>query len=342
MISGGKSRAAGWGRAVLAAWMAGVGGLAMALDPKQAEPLPDEALRAATGPLVEKALFLDAARAGERIVAVGERGIILYSDDEGASWQQAAVPAQVTLTAITFTGTGQGWAVGHDATILHSKDRGATWTFKQSDPDLEAPLLDVTFDDPQRGFAVGARGTLYTTRDGGGSWQHNVVYGPDEFDGHLFGIARSGEQHFLASEAGVIQRSADGGESWEILESGYDGSMFGVLALPGGRLLAYAMLGNVFYSDDGGATWQRAQSGMEQSFMTGLVTSDGSVVLAGLDGAVAVSRDGGTTFTDHSLPGRANIADLLPLQDGEWLAFGDQGIVRLSADFSPVRAGDVQ
>lgn len=41
---------------------------------------------AATGRNVARALLLDATRADDRIVAVGERGIVLYSDDEGATW----------------------------------------------------------------------------------------------------------------------------------------------------------------------------------------------------------------------------------------------------------------
>jgi photosystem II stability/assembly factor-like uncharacterized protein len=32
------------------------------------------------------------ARAGERLVTVGQRGHILYSDDSGKHWQQAVVP----------------------------------------------------------------------------------------------------------------------------------------------------------------------------------------------------------------------------------------------------------
>ena len=74
-----------------------------------------------------KHLILDIASAGDRLVAVGEYGNILYSDDQGISWRQAQVPVQVTLTAVHFPTANKGWAVGHDAVILHSEDTGETW-----------------------------------------------------------------------------------------------------------------------------------------------------------------------------------------------------------------------
>ena len=38
-------------------------------------------------------------QAGQRLVAVGERGLVLLSDDAGKHWRQAQVPVSVTLTA---------------------------------------------------------------------------------------------------------------------------------------------------------------------------------------------------------------------------------------------------
>ena len=72
-------------------------------------------------------LILDVTRAGERLVAVGERGHIVFSDSQGATWQQANVPVSVTLTALSFIDDHEGWAVGHSGVILHSIDGGESW-----------------------------------------------------------------------------------------------------------------------------------------------------------------------------------------------------------------------
>ncbi len=111
--------------------------------------------------------MIDVVQAGKRLVAVGDRGHILYSDDQGASWVQAKVPTRQLLTAVFFIDGQHGWAVGHDAKILASSDAGATWSEQFKDLSREAPLLDVLFNDPNHGFAVGAYGALIETTDAG-------------------------------------------------------------------------------------------------------------------------------------------------------------------------------
>ena len=63
-------------------------------------------------PLPARLLLLDGAVAGSRLIVVGERGHILVSSDDGASWKQAEVPTRVMLTAIYMHDAETGWAVG--------------------------------------------------------------------------------------------------------------------------------------------------------------------------------------------------------------------------------------
>ena len=49
---------------------------------------------AVKSPLAVRALVNGLAIAGTRIVAVGQRGHVLLSDDAGKSWQQAEVPGE--------------------------------------------------------------------------------------------------------------------------------------------------------------------------------------------------------------------------------------------------------
>ena len=83
---------------------------------------------AVKSPLATRSLLNGLARAGDRIVAVGQRGHVLYSDDDGKTWQQAAVPLTSDLVAVHFPTLSTGWAVGHDGVILRTTDSGANWT----------------------------------------------------------------------------------------------------------------------------------------------------------------------------------------------------------------------
>ena len=74
-----------------------------------------------------RAVFIDLARAADRLIAVGERGLIVLSDDNGQSWRQVPVPVSVSLSAVYFVDAQRGWAVGHAGTVLATIDGGEHW-----------------------------------------------------------------------------------------------------------------------------------------------------------------------------------------------------------------------
>jgi photosystem II stability/assembly factor-like uncharacterized protein len=86
--------------------------------------------RALTTAKAAGSAMLAVARTGKRLVAAGERGIVLLSDDGGNSWHQAQVPVSTTLTALQFVDPRNGWAVGHLGVVLQTTDAGATWTLQ--------------------------------------------------------------------------------------------------------------------------------------------------------------------------------------------------------------------
>lgn len=79
---------------------------------------------------VAQSLLQDIARAGDRLVTVGERGHIAYSDDNGKTWQQADDPTRAMLNAVFFISPEEGWTVGHDGLVLHTSDSGKTWAMQ--------------------------------------------------------------------------------------------------------------------------------------------------------------------------------------------------------------------
>ena len=82
--------------------------------------------------MAAQSVMLSVARAGHRLVAVGERGFIIVSDDNGVSWSQVGSPVSVTLVKVRFIDDVEGWAVGHAGVVLHTRDGGLSWN-KQLD-----------------------------------------------------------------------------------------------------------------------------------------------------------------------------------------------------------------
>ncbi len=321
-------------------------------------------LNAVKSKLVTEALLLGVTRAGKRIVAVGEYGNILLSDDDGKTWRQAQkVPTTVTLTAVHFAGDKTGWAVGHDTVVIHTADGGENWVKQYGGGESDNALLSVYFKDASHGWAVGAFNYTVETTNAGKTWVERKTLMPPPPAGSKpaaapaapvedvtapvkpvegadpFAAAEGDENHlnamfqgpdantlFVAAEAGAIYRSLDAGQTWSKILTGYVGSFWGGLTAKDGTVYATGMRGNIWRSADKGTTWARLDThGADQSIAGGLQLPDGGLVFVGLGGQVLYSPDG-QTFT---LTYRADRKGLnAVIQDGadKLLVFGEAGV----------------
>lgn len=330
--------------------------------------------------LATEYLLNDIAEAGERMVAVGERGHIIYSDDDGKTWVQAEVPVSVTLTAVDFPTPTHGWAVGHSGAVLHSSDGGENWTMQLNGiraaelaieakeervADLEAeieeapeeevgdlewalddllftlenmradleigpvnPFLGVWFENESHGFVVGAYGLIFRTTDGGQSWRDwsDQIANPTGF--HLNAITQvKGGGLVIVGEAGLILVSTDNGDTWELRESPYDGSFFGVMGTGDvNEILAFGLRGNIFFSSDLGRTWDTVSSESTATLNKGAVTPGGRIILVGNGGAVLESTDGGETFESYFREDREGVMGVVPTAENRLILIGEQGV----------------
>ena len=286
------------------------------------------------GPLskrtMSRLLLTDASRIGNRVVAVGDRGYIVYSDSNGESWNRAKTPPGTPLlTAVFFLDAKTGWAVGHDSMILTSNDQGESWTKAFAAADAQKPLMDVTFVNANTGFAVGAYGAFYTTTDGGKTWTSRKLLEPaktavmapvpkkgkyesvgsakaadaetgkgGDDDKHINAIVNIGDNKlFVAGEAGMLAKSDDGGKTWAKIASPYKGSFFGAIQAQNGAIVIYGLRGKIFRSTDAQlANWKLVENKSVASLMGSTRLPDGAIVLAGLSGTALISRDNGESF----------------------------------------------
>jgi photosystem II stability/assembly factor-like uncharacterized protein len=278
------------------------------------------------------ALLLGAAKAGARMVAVGDHGIVLLSDDEGKTWRQAReVPTRVMLTSVSFIDDKQGWAAGHWGTVVHTEDGGETWKLLRTDTSVDQPLLSIYFWDRSNGFAAGLWSLALRTTDGGVSWTPVKMPAPpgaDKSGPNLYQIfpARNGVL-FIAGEQGLVFRSDDGGQNWNLLKTGNAGSFWTGLALPDDSLLVAGLNGKIFRSTDSGKTWSDVPSGVTASITSLAMGPDGSVSGVGLEGGVVDSKDGGVSFSATPRADRAPLTAVLMTPKGSPLLFSKDGVV---------------
>ncbi|MET3107982.1 photosystem II stability/assembly factor-like uncharacterized protein [Oxalobacteraceae bacterium GrIS 2.11] len=282
-------------------------------------------------------LILGAIRIGQRVVTVGDRGVILLSDDQGKTWHQAQeVPTRATLTAVFAVDEKNLWAVGHWGVILHSVDGGEHWLLNHSDLEHDQPMFTVWFADAQHGVVAGLFSLLMVTDDGGQTWSNiklPVASDKVKSDLNLFRLfsgkndAQSSEV-WIAAEQGMVYHSTDRGHSWDVVATGNKGTLWSGILLSDGALLVGGLEGKMLKSSDHGKTWKQISSDLKSSVTELLQLPDGTVFALALDGVSAESKDGGEHFTLRTALDSRSFTAAVVSDQGKLILFTDHGMVK--------------
>lgn len=298
---------------------------------------------------------------GSRLLAVGLRGVIVYSDNQGQNWQQASSPVSTDLVAVHFVTPQQGWASGHDGVVLHSVDAGKTWTRQLDGRQLSKlivnvyeqrvqagntaseawlkqardiardgtalALLGIHFVDEQRGYVVGSFGLLIGTTDGGKSWQPMLQLIDNPQGLHLNAIRGQGDALYIAAEHGTVFRMDHSSGRFLPSQTSYVGSFLD-LAGDGASVLAYGLRGHVFRSEDAGISWQEIPTGLDSSITAGTHVDSGFVLLS-QGGRAILSADHGHTFSPLPLKNADLFSGIVGVGNNQFVAVGLSGITRL-------------
>ncbi|NJD33328.1 MAG: glycosyl hydrolase [Betaproteobacteria bacterium] len=308
---------------------------------------------ARTSVFAAKSLLNGVVNTGKRIVAAGQRGHIVYSDDTGKTWTQAKVPVSSDLVAVAFPTPGKGWAVGHDGVVLHSADGGATWT-RQLDgrsagklmvdfytaqaakgalgsaetaaalieeakrvaaQGAENAFLDVWFADENNGFIVGAFNLIFRTADGGKSWEpwFHRTENPKRL--HLYSLRNVAGTIYLVGEQGLVLKLDAAGTRFTAVETGYKGSFFGVTGNADG-VLVHGLRGNVYRTTDAGRPWRKIETGIQEGLTGASFCSDRGLILVSQSGRMLLSDNSGESFRPLQI-GQAAPASAVACLDGK-------------------------
>ncbi|MFV8817684.1 WD40/YVTN/BNR-like repeat-containing protein [Haliea sp. E17] len=301
--------------------------------------------------------LMDITRAGSRIVVAGERGVIAYSDDEGATWTQAEVPVSTTLTAVDFADAQQGWATGHGGVILHSGDAGATWSLqfdgnqanqqflaytRQRVAELETAVDEA--EDPELAdeLSIALEDAEFAVEDA------EAATGTGPVDPFLDILMLDSRRGFAVGAYGMLYATLDGGEHWQLAVRGIDNPdryhYYSLAVDAAGALYLAGEAGLLYHSSDNGATWQRSEDLYDGSLF-GALAPDASALVFGLRGHVFRSEDRGASWqsidtgVEYGLYGGAQLDDgrLLIVGAGGQLLLSDDGGRSFSASNHPSR-----
>ena len=310
----------------------------------------------------EHSVQLAVARAGDRLVSVGEQGIVLLSDDNGQSWNQAQhVPVSVTLTDVEFVSDTEGWAVGHSGVVLRTDTAGQQWektmtgqevaatiqkalqTLPETEPGITAlkrnasyltgdePILDVHFSETGReGWLLGAYGIALHSRDAGQTWESAFSETANPNSYHLYQyVTAPGNKSFIVGERGLTSGSVSGSDGFEALPIDYQGTFFGGIGSANGQVILFGLRGTVWVGDRG--VWSRIPSGSQASFSAGVATPKG-IVLGDVTGRLFLKSAESEQFRKMAQASDAAITDLILSSGGDLVMSTARGLKRLELD----------
>jgi photosystem II stability/assembly factor-like uncharacterized protein len=306
----------------------------------------------------------------EVVLAVGAKGTILSSLDQGETWEPRTSNTKANLFDVAFIDQGKGYflpfAVGDNGTILRGSYDGKTWTALTSG--VTTTLRAVWGYDSTRIFAAGDKGVLLVSEDNGYTWK-KLKSGVKQ---NLTGIATPSmtEVYIIGTEKTLLY-SSDGKKfakkkqpiSWSEKDKPEESPK--IWSTTSGDLWISGANNSIFFSADKGKTWSNppVSDKPKSGCVRYVINSDAQLLCsadniswgkqevmkdaklraaAGLDaktsyavgdgGLMLRSTDGGKTWESKSKAERGQLLSLWATSQKEIFATGKEGKLLYSSD----------
>ena len=231
---------------------------------------------------------------GENGYAVGNAGLLLISNDAGATWNE---PERMTKQAfLCVKSKGDRTLIAGQKGTIMSKTGDGEW--ETIETPFETRIMKLDFNASNLIVAVGEFGLIHRSKDGGASWDDVTLdwgqYNDEGYEPHLYDVVvKDDGTVVIGGEFGLILWSDDGGDTFVARHQG-DESVF-ALHLDGegtGSSYAVGQDNLILRSQDGGNTWQSIDVGGEEANLLGVWSGQGEVVITGIRTLLRSSDDG--------------------------------------------------
>jgi photosystem II stability/assembly factor-like uncharacterized protein len=231
-------------------------------------------------------------------VSVGSGSTIMYSDDNGESWDvtlnPASLPNSTQLLSVNFIDEQNGYAVANYGKIIRTVDGGDNWelVYDSINESFDTDRADIYIFDAETAIVVGFHRLILKTKDGGINWE--TILSPEGFYPKAIDFLDADTGFIVgATSSAIILKSTDQGNNWitqdldlEPVHIYYD---IDFISETTGFISAFITgqnTGFVYKTSDSGKTW-------EQVYSTSSIFYIGEIdFIDGLNGALSVQSSG--------------------------------------------------
>ncbi len=257
---------------------------------------------------LQSVYFIDQSRGW----VAGSNGVLLKTNDGGASWTKVSTFTKDTLRDVYFADENHGLLLADrdvlklktndDARsyLLKTTDGGITWQrvlVKTSDTNVR--LVRMVFADSQHALLVGETGMVFATSDGGAHWLRQAS--PTKH--LLLGATFIDSSHAcLVGASATIVKTNDGGASWlnaslrESADLRFNSASFPTYNLG----WAVGNAGQVLTTSDGGRIWYPQRSNVDADLFDVKFIDAREGWVSGANGVLLHTTDAGAHWTLES------------------------------------------
>lgn len=255
------------------------------------------------------------------------RATILKTTDGGNTWDLHNYPeAGKGIYGITKASNGNIYAVGYDGKTL-TNSGGSSWQFSQLA--IWKELKDLDFFDNNNGIIVA-----------GVSFKYGYIAYVDEqlhvkrWDSLKYElndiIVTNSNTAFLCGY-GVVQKTTDAGQTWNILEPIND-NFTAMHMLSEQDIWMCGIAGTIYRTKDGGNSWEKLRNGnsitLPKYKMLDIYFIDNNNGWAvGEDGLVVRTTDGGKKWSKYKDFTKSALRSITTAPDGTLMVVGDNGTI---------------
>ncbi|HEX8857148.1 MAG TPA: hypothetical protein VF752_16255 [Thermoleophilaceae bacterium] len=186
-----------------------------------------------------------------RVVAVGEAGSTVASDDGGQNFSPIGARLAGSFFELVATSGTVAWAPGANGSLARTTNGGQSWS--GGGVPTSEDVVDVSFPDGSNGYALDSSGSLFKTTNGGGSWAL-LDTGTSATPPSV--LALDANRVLLVGPQGV-RRSTDGGQAFSRINAKpVRNANLDSVDHVGSTVFVYGSKA-AYFSTNGGAKWQQ-------------------------------------------------------------------------------------
>jgi ELWxxDGT repeat protein len=235
------------------------------------------------------------------VIAIGNFGAILKSNDAGNTWRRINTSFKNHLFNIQFVTDNLGYVIG-EKIVLKTEDAGETWSKLDIYNDSYPSPKNLFFLNKDFGFVFGNDGKVFKTTDGGRYWKYKRLGFSDLNSAYFLNELKG----FIVGNSKTIFTTINGGETWdktvlEIEGLNYNTNFTSIYFVNDSTGFVSGSRGEILKTNDGGETWELAVILENQMRVFDLIFQEPDLGYAIGESGMFKTIDGGETWIAENL-----------------------------------------